>query len=302
MLTVLPEPTADVHALDDLARRLLDADPSSLRRRETGQTTEFVFGDVGVRVINPGTSPDVPPPFAEHDDRQSLVAIHTVLEFLRNNLATMNPLARRELRDRLQTALRVRILADLPHFLDQGVDSAETAAIHADTPWSRRRVRLAQMSTPPLKARTLSANLPDAPGSPEVCECSIENDAGVEFLVLVAMKVEIEHPWSIDPMTAMRMISDSDARNGSEPAATAPLAAAPHGKPPLTAKAHRAQETRWRFLSIRTKGNDCHVAEFPDRTAARAFARWLLETRTVRAISLWDRNQLDSGEGWADPD
>lgn len=301
MLNVLPEPTAEVFALSDLAQRILNADPSSLRRHEIGSIAEFVFGDVGVRVVNPGTSPNTPAPFVENTEEQIWIALRTILETLRNILDTMDPPARRGLRDRLQTTLRVRILADLPHFRDQGVDSAETAAIHADTPWSRRRIRLAQMSTPPYKARTLSADLPDTPEWPEVCECSIRNQDGTELIVLSAMRVELDDPWNVDPLSAMRMIADADAGRGSESTAIQPLIETTSAKS-ITAKDHRAQETRWRFLSIRTKQGDGHLAEFPNRTAARAFAKWLLETRTVRVISLWDRNQIDSGEGWADPD
>lgn len=73
-------------------------------------------------------------------------------------------------------------------------------------------------------------------------------------------------------------------------------------RPTLTAKAYRAQETRWRFLAIRTKDGGSHRLELADRTAARAFAEWLIGTRTVRRIELRDTNDLDSGMGWADPE
>lgn len=69
-----------------------------------------------------------------------------------------------------------------------------------------------------------------------------------------------------------------------------------------TAKAHRGQETRWRFLSIRTKDNKYHMAEFENRTAARGFAEWLFATGAARRIHLTDKNHADSGFGWANPD
>lgn len=71
---------------------------------------------------------------------------------------------------------------------------------------------------------------------------------------------------------------------------------------PMSAKAHRAQETRWRFLSIRTKEGGHHRIEFENRSLARAFAQWLIATRTVRRIDLRDTRDLDSGFGWADPE
>lgn len=71
---------------------------------------------------------------------------------------------------------------------------------------------------------------------------------------------------------------------------------------PMTAKAYRAQETRWRFLTVLSKEGGHHRMEFADRTAARAFAAWLIGTRTVRRIDLRDTNDLDSGMGWADPE
>lgn len=67
-------------------------------------------------------------------------------------------------------------------------------------------------------------------------------------------------------------------------------------------KAYRAQETRWRFLSVRSKDDKNFHMEFESRTKAREFATWLLETRTIRTISLFDKNYADSGEGWGDPD
>lgn len=72
--------------------------------------------------------------------------------------------------------------------------------------------------------------------------------------------------------------------------------------PPLTAKGHRAQETRWRFLTVRTLENLYHHLELKDRTAARAFAEWLMSTGQARRIELTDMNQADSGFGWANPD
>jgi hypothetical protein len=40
--------------------------------------------------------------------------------------------------------------------------------------------------------------------------------------------------------------------------------------------------------------------EFESKTKATEFANWLLETRTIRTISLFDKNYADSGIGWGD--
>lgn len=67
----------------------------------------------------------------------------------------------------------------------------------------------------------------------------------------------------------------------------------------LTPKAYKAQETRWRYLSVCTKDNEFHQVELGDRTKAVAFAEHLIKTGAARKVSLIDVNHADSGQGWA---
>lgn len=66
-------------------------------------------------------------------------------------------------------------------------------------------------------------------------------------------------------------------------------------------KAYRAQETRWRFVTVRTKSGEHHTLELADRTAARAFATWLASTGAIRRVEITDKNYCEGGEAWADP-
>lgn len=67
----------------------------------------------------------------------------------------------------------------------------------------------------------------------------------------------------------------------------------------LTPKAYRAQETRWRFLSVCTRDNEFYTLELENRTRARAFAEHLVKTGAARKVGLIDKNHADSGFGWA---
>jgi hypothetical protein len=69
----------------------------------------------------------------------------------------------------------------------------------------------------------------------------------------------------------------------------------------MTPKAYRAQETRWRFLSVCTKDNVFHRVEMQDRSCAILFAEHLVLTGAARKVSLVDTGGTDSGHGWAAP-
>lgn len=66
-------------------------------------------------------------------------------------------------------------------------------------------------------------------------------------------------------------------------------------------KEWRAQETRWRFLSVHGRNGKFYNLELSSRTSAREFAVWLIETGECFKVDLRDKNGLDGGEGWADP-
>ncbi len=69
----------------------------------------------------------------------------------------------------------------------------------------------------------------------------------------------------------------------------------------LSPKAYRAQQTRWRFLSVRTSDNDFHAIEMKNRSEAELFALWLVSNTRCK-VDLMDKNMVDGGTGWISKD
>ena len=205
---VLPGPTTDTDLLATYVRRILQSD-RPMERSSTSLEHRFAWGGHGVCL----------PIFTQKSDDYSGTPDDVVDEIMRSLLGTLVETlerdaggAARHRRAALQETLRVRILIDLPLFLDAGVDRAETALASCETPWMRRSIALKQLATPPFRTRRLVDQLPPAPQLPMACQADLEHlDDGTQWISLTPFRAELENPWEIGALEAMRRIADAPA-------------------------------------------------------------------------------------------
>lgn len=205
---VLPGPTADTDLLAAYARRILLSD-RRMERSSTSLEHRFAWGGHGVYL----------PILTQKSDDYSVTPDDVVVEIMKGLLGTLVEIlgkdaagTRKRRRTALQETLRVQILIDLPLFLDADVDHAETALAACETPWMRRSIALKQMATPPYKTRRLVDQLPPAPRLPMACQADLERlDDGTRWISLTPFRAELENPWEIGALEAMRRIADAPA-------------------------------------------------------------------------------------------
>jgi len=197
------------------AREFADVDPSGVSVTEDGNTISMWIA--GFRVVI-GNGLDRSVPYEGRIEEDVVNDVAGIVMRTADDLATRSDRDRDRTRASLTRAMTIRMIDERSVFAGDGYDDADGLAMHARTPWGPRRMRISRSTPTTMRSSggyTRSSTLEEWPDEPVACVVAFDPQVGRGMITISAFRAHLDHPWSIDPVSAMRLIAD-DPDDGPE--------------------------------------------------------------------------------------